>query len=70
MKAVIDRFEGDYAVMEIEGRMQNVPWRELPAGVREGDVLDYVDRQWLLQPAATAEVKKKIDKLAEELWED
>lgn len=70
MRGVIDRFEGDYAVMEIAGRMQNVLRRELPAGSREGDVLAYENGRWCRQIQTTAEFKKNINKMAEKLWED
>jgi len=70
MKAVIDRFEGVYAVVEIEGKMQKVLSRKLPAGSKEGDVLAYNDGRWTQQPQTTARTKKNIDNLAEELWED
>lgn len=37
---IIDRFEGDWAVIETENRQTfNLPREILPAGTREGDVL-------------------------------
>ena len=39
MKVTIDRFEGEYAVCEIEkGRFLNIP-AELVPGAREGDIV-------------------------------
>lgn len=39
MKAVIDRFEGEFAVIELEdGRCVNLP-SELVPGAREGDIV-------------------------------
>ncbi len=38
---VVDRIEGDVAVLEIGGRTVDVPLAELPAGVKEGDRLSF-----------------------------
>jgi len=40
MRLIVDRFEGDFAVCENENKeMINVCRSELPADVKEGDVL-------------------------------
>lgn len=48
-RATLDRIEDDVAVLVVEGRQVTRPLRELPEGVREGDVLDLdtleVDRE-------------------------
>ncbi|MCP3144054.1 DUF3006 domain-containing protein [Pyxidicoccus xibeiensis] len=48
-RATLDRIEDDVAVLIVEGRQLTRPLRELPEGVREGDVLDLdtlvVDRE-------------------------
>ncbi|MGE5392055.1 MAG: DUF3006 domain-containing protein [Deltaproteobacteria bacterium] len=67
---MIDRFEGRYAVVEMAGSMHNVPKEELPPGVKEGDVLCFKDGRWTMLPGVTAEEKRKIDKLAQDLWGD
>lgn len=42
MRAVIDRFEGKLAVLEVEGkRMWNVPKDFLPPDTAEGDTLEF-----------------------------
>jgi hypothetical protein len=38
---VVDRIEGDEAVVEIAGRRIDVPLTELPPGVKEGDRLAF-----------------------------
>lgn len=70
MRAIIDRFEGEYAVVEIEGEFKHIERRKLPAEAREGDVLAFHDRKWVIQKRITSDLKKEIDKLADELWED
>ncbi len=39
MKIIIDRFEGDYAVVEADGKMINMPIGLLPGGAKEGSVV-------------------------------
>lgn len=63
---VIDRFEGEWAVIEYRGLNFEVPVSLLPGGVREGDVLKMVieiDRE------ATKHKKEKIEKLIDDLFE-
>lgn len=63
---VIDRFEGEMAVIEYNGRTFNLPRSLLPAETKEGDVLRVsitVDKE------QTAKRKKKIESLMEELFE-
>lgn len=40
MRWIIDRFEGDYAVVGCGDVYFNVPKSALPSGVSEGDVMD------------------------------
>lgn len=40
MKALLDRFEGDWAIFEVKGKERRVRRSRLPEGVREGQVLD------------------------------
>ena len=49
-RIVVDRFEGDLAVLEIGVMRVEVPRALLPAGTREGDVLSLIK-----DSAATAE---------------
>lgn len=65
MKVTIDRFEGDFAVVELESRdTVDLSINLVPEGAKEGDILEirvYHDE--------TAERKKRIEKLTEGLWE-
>lgn len=70
MRAVIDRFEGEFAVMEFADGYKNIPRQVLPDEAREGDVLLFQDDHWIIDPEATHKRKEKIEKLAAELWED
>lgn len=65
MKVTIDRFEGDFAVVELENReMADLSKVLVPTDAKEGDILEIrVDHD------ETAKRKKRIEKLTEGLWE-
>lgn len=66
MKIIIDRFEGDYAVVELEdGTTVDMPKVLIPKEAKEGDVLEI-----LVNKQETESRRKKIEKLMDELWED
>jgi hypothetical protein len=69
MKVTIDRFEGDFAVLEKPDRtMMNVKRSQLPAGAKEGDVLSMEGDKITIDAAETAKRKKEIKDLMKELW--
>mgnify|MGYP000845560310 CR=1 FL=1 len=64
---IIDRLEGDWAVVEGEERTFNLPRKLLPTEVREGDVIRItveIDHQ------ATRSRAGKIKQLIDEVFED
>ena len=70
MKGIIDRFEGDWAVIEIEGKTQDFPKSTLDPSVKVGDVVDLQNGVWLPNQIETEERVLRIRELAEELFED
>lgn len=64
LKATIDRFEGDYAVVEMEDKtMVNTPKCLIPES-QEGDIIRIeIDKD------ETERRKKDIKKLMNDLWE-
>lgn len=70
MKGIIDRFEGDYAVVEFSGRrMVEVHKRELPAGLKEGDAIRGADGAYVLDAVETERIKKETKGRFDKLWE-
>ena len=65
MKVIIDRFEGDYAVVELDvGKCVNIPKILIP-DAKEGDVIKInIDRE------TTEERKKQIQELVNNVFED
>ena len=60
---IIDRFEGDFAVIETDNGMLNVPRSELPTGAKEGDILRLV-----IDVDGTESRKERIDGMMERLF--
>lgn len=65
MRAVVDRIEGNLAVLEIEGQGE-IPWplKFLPKGIKPGNILDI---NISLNPEAEKKQREKIKKLQEKL---
>ncbi|MBM7556084.1 DUF3006 domain-containing protein [Halanaerobacter jeridensis] len=61
---VIDRFEGDKAVIECQNQTFTIPKKTLPKKVEEGDFLKVT-----IDHEGTERVQDDIDKLKEELFE-
>ncbi|MCX7905054.1 MAG: DUF3006 domain-containing protein [Caloramator sp.] len=69
MKGVIDRFEGDFAIIVFDdGKVENINRQLIPKEAREGDVIvfaatTYIDKE------ETLKRKKESNKYLN-LWED
>ena len=71
MKAIIDRFEGVYAVCETEDKKYiNILKSELPQGIKEGDVLNCINDKWCIDDDTTKERKEKIKNKLNSLFVD
>lgn len=69
MKGIIDRFEGDYAVVEFDGRqMKDIPKSELALEAKEGDVIVLFKGKYHVDQDETQRRKAQIAKLTENMW--
>jgi hypothetical protein len=69
MKVTIDRFEGQFAVCEQEDRtMINIPKGNIPPEAKEGDILVIEGESIYIDIARTAERKKRLNRLMDDLW--
>jgi hypothetical protein len=64
---IIDRIEGNWAVIEFEGETFNIPINLLPQNAKEGDVINIIIS---VDSKATSERRNNIEKLMDELFED
>ncbi|MDI3519812.1 MAG: hypothetical protein PWQ34_1959 [Caldanaerobacter sp.] len=64
---IIDRFEGDWAVIEYEDKIFNFPKELLPKEAKEGDVLKF---DVTVDIEETEKRKKAIEDLVKDLFVD
>ncbi|MCB2300620.1 DUF3006 domain-containing protein [Clostridium tagluense] len=70
MKGIIDRFEGNYAVVELQGgKTINIDKRKLPIEAQEGTVIE-ISESITINNEETLKRKKEIEKLTEGLWDE
>ena len=70
MKGIVDRFEGDFVVIEMEGNMKDVPKKQVDSSVKVNDVVELVDGKWIVKEADTERRRKEIKALMDSVWED
>ncbi|MBU5270218.1 DUF3006 domain-containing protein [Clostridium cochlearium] len=70
LNGVIDRFEEEYVVVELEdGVMLNLPKVEVPKDAKEGDAL-IIKLDVFIDYNKTEKLKKEIEELTKDLWEE
>ena len=71
MKLIIDRFEGIYAVCELEnGEFIDVPKEDIPKEAKEGDILIKTDNGYCVDKMATENKRKEIKERMNKLFKD
>ena len=66
MKVIIDRFEGNYAVVEFsDKKTADFPRELIPEGAEEGNVLDIT-----IDYEETKKRKEEIADLMEDMWKE
>ena len=68
MKGIIDRFEGDYAVVEFDKKMIDIPRKQVSPEAKEGDVIVLVNNMYQIDQAETQRRKAAIAKLTDKMW--
>lgn len=56
----IERFEGEWAVLECDGQLMNIPRDQLPENAREGDILQKTENGWLVDEQAAQERRSML----------
>ncbi|WP_337098672.1 DUF3006 domain-containing protein [Paenibacillus sp. YIM B09110] len=70
MSGIVDRFEGEYAIIEIDGQMHDVRRDQLEVSVQQGDVVELCGALWKTDKQATEARRNAVKKLMDELWDD
>lgn len=70
MKGIIDRFEGDIAVIELENHeFIDINISDLPKNISTGDIIELLDGKINLCIEETKNKKQAIEDLMDELFE-
>lgn len=70
MKGVIDRFEGEVAVVEGENRVKlEIPRNIIPKEAKEGDSILLIDGEYIINQEETQRRRVEIEALSQNLWE-
>ena len=66
----VDRFEGDYAILENRktNEIRNVKKDMLPKNIKEGSILQYVNGKYLYNEERTQEETNRIQDRMNKLW--
>lgn len=69
-RAIIDRFEGDWAVCELEDEsFIDIEIELLPKGAKEGDTIVICDGCIEIDVEATKSRRRRMDELMRDMWE-
>ncbi|MDN7242217.1 DUF3006 domain-containing protein [Planococcus sp. N028] len=70
IKGIIDRFEENIAVVEIEGATRDFDKSLFPNTAQPGDFVEIEGTQVTILKDETEKRRKEIEDLMDELWED
>ncbi|ABS33201.1 DUF3006 domain-containing protein [Clostridium botulinum] len=71
MKGIIDRFEENFAIIELEDKkMINIDKNIIPKKAKEGDVINIEGDIITLNEKERERLKKEIDELTEDMWKE
>lgn len=70
MRGIIDRFKGEFVVVEIEGVTKDFSKSVFPTKAKPGDVVQISDNEVSIQNEETEELRKESEQLMEDVWEE
>ena len=69
-KGIVDRFEGDFVVIEINGKTVDVPKSEVDVKVKVNDTVVKKGALWVTDYKATKSRREYMKNLMEQVWDD
>ncbi|MBS4197493.1 DUF3006 domain-containing protein [Lederbergia citri] len=70
MRGIIDRFEGEWVVVEIDGETKDFEKSLFPEEAVIGDIVDINDENIKVLKNETEKRRKEIEKLMDDVWDD
>lgn len=70
MSHIVEGFEGDWCILESDGKLRNVPRSQVDPKVKAGDVVEWNGTKWVPNLRETEERTRQIRALMDEVWGD
>lgn len=67
---IIEGFEGEYCIIEVDGKTRDVPRRLVNPGAKSGDVVEWDGSQWNTNIRQTKERSEYMKSLMDDVWDD
>ncbi|AZK46928.1 DUF3006 domain-containing protein [Paenibacillus lentus] len=67
---IIEGFEGEYCIIEVDGVTRDVPRRLVSVSAKTGDVVEWNGSQWNTNIQQTKERSDYIKSLMNDVWDD
>lgn len=68
MKGIVDRFEGEFVAIEINGVTKDFARSEVDNAVKPGDSVILIDGKWMTDEDETKIRADKIKRLMDDVW--
>lgn len=69
MALIIDSFEGDFAVVEVDGKeMKDIPIKDIPQGTKQGDVLRFIEGKYEIDVEETKRIRAEVEEMMKDIW--
>lgn len=69
VKGIVDRIEGNYVILEINGEMQSIKKEKFPEEIKEGDIVKFKENKFIILKEETEKRRKSIEELFNDLKE-
>ncbi|MCR2042510.1 DUF3006 domain-containing protein [Anaerosalibacter massiliensis] len=69
MKGIVDRIEGNYVILEINGEIQSIKKEKFPEEIKEGDIVKFKENKFIILKEETEKRRKSIEELFNDLKE-
>jgi hypothetical protein len=70
VQGIVESIEGEYYIVEIDGKTEDIHKSQVDSSVEVNDVITLVDGKWVANENITRERSKVIKKMMNDLWTD
>ncbi|MFD1176106.1 DUF3006 domain-containing protein [Paenibacillus puldeungensis] len=70
MAHIVEGFEGDFCIIESDGKTRDIPRKLVDPTVKAGDVVEWNGNKWMTNRNKTDDRSREIKELMDEVWEE